>query len=126
MYTHVYSFRSFLFIGVSKKVFLFVEAPLSTNKKFFIVRLCRNLSSRHLLILFNKRNTSSILRFISKKFFLFRHIYYCFKFKKNQQHILTKVTFFAYFPFKTKENEFFILKSHNKKRNRRDILIHTW
>ena len=69
MYTHVYSFRSFLFIGVSKKVFLFVEAPLSTNKKFFIVRLCRNFSSRHLLILFNKRNTSSILRFVLKKFF---------------------------------------------------------
>ena len=54
MYTHVYSFRSFLFMPVSKKVFLFMRAPQSKNKKFFIVRLCRNFSNRHLLILFNK------------------------------------------------------------------------
>jgi hypothetical protein len=105
MYTHVYSFRSFLFIGVSKKVFLFVEAPLSTNKKFFIVRLFRNFSSRHLLILFNKRNTSSILRFISKKFFLFRYLIILLL------QVKKKSTTFSY-----KSNIFCIISIKNKRK----------
>ena len=88
------SFRTFLLIGVSKKVFLFMRATQSKNKKFFIVRLCRNLSNRHLLILFNKTYLLHIKICSENNYFPTWDIISSSQ-KKRPNVFLKKITFFS-------------------------------